>query len=106
MEDKTQSFRQPLVTATGIILGFILNFAATWVKTESPLPDSYAYFVAICILLGVGCLITTLYRLLRFDYPREKGEIYYGFSLKIFIVGLVLSFIGVLTDMFVNFMVD
>ena len=27
MEDKIQAFRQPMVTATGIILGFMLNFA-------------------------------------------------------------------------------
>ena len=28
-EDRLQAFRQPLVTATGIIPGFVLNFAAT-----------------------------------------------------------------------------
>ena len=59
MEDKIQAFRPPLVTATGIILGFLLNFAATWVKTESPLGDGLAYFVGICVLVGAGCLIAT-----------------------------------------------
>ena len=29
MEDKIQAFRQPLVTATGIILGFMLSFTAS-----------------------------------------------------------------------------
>jgi hypothetical protein len=50
MDDKIQAFRQPMVTATGIILGFMLNFAASWVKTDSPLGDELAYFVGICVL--------------------------------------------------------
>ena len=43
MEDKLQAFRQPIVTATGILLGFILNFAANWVKSDSAMPDWLAY---------------------------------------------------------------
>jgi hypothetical protein len=42
MEDKIQAFRQPLVTATGIILGFILNFASSFVKTDSGISDAMA----------------------------------------------------------------
>ena len=44
MEDKLQTFRQPMVTATGIILGFVLNFVASWVKTDSPVGDGLAFF--------------------------------------------------------------
>jgi hypothetical protein len=34
MEDKIHGFRQPMVTATGIILGFVLDFVANWVKSD------------------------------------------------------------------------
>ena len=52
MEDKIQAYRQPLVTATGIILGFILNFASSFVKTDSPLSEIAAYIIGICVLTG------------------------------------------------------
>ena len=50
MEDKIQAFRQPLVTATGIILGFILNFASSFVKSESSVSDFTSYVIGF--LLG------------------------------------------------------
>lgn len=106
MEDKIQSYRQPLVTATGIILGFILNFASTWVKSESLLSDTLAYGVAFSILLGTICLLTALYRILDMSYPKEEGEAYYGKTLRLFITGLGFSFAGVMLDMFANFMID
>lgn len=34
MEDKLQSYRQPMVTGTGITLGLVLNFEAGWVKQD------------------------------------------------------------------------
>lgn len=106
MDDKIQAFRAPLVTATGIILGFLLNFAATWVKTESPLGDSLAYLVGVCVLVGAGCLIGTLYRILRFTYPRDQAEQYYNRTLLLFICGLSIAFVGVFIDMSVHFMID
>ena len=104
MEDKIQTFRQPLVTATGIILGFILNFASTWVKSDSHLSDFWAYVVGACILFGTACLIVVLGRVLRMDYPRANAEAYYKRSLRLFIWGVSVAFAGVLIDMFGNFM--
>lgn len=104
MEDRSQAFRQPLVTATGIILGFMLNFAATWVKTDSPLGDGLAYFVGICVLAGTGCLIAALYRILRMSYPRGQVERYYNRTLLLFILGISVAFLGVFIDMSVHFM--
>ena len=104
MEDKIQTFRQPLVTAAGIILGFILNFASTWVKSDSHLSDFWAYIVGACILFGTACLIVVLGRVLRMDYPRANAEAYYKRSLRLFIWGVSVAFAGVLIDMFGNFM--
>ena len=106
MEDKIQAFRQPLVTATGIILGFMLNFATTWVKSDSPLTDGLAYFAAACLTIGAISLILVLYRILRMDYPRDKGEHYYNRTLTLFIAGVSIAFVGVFIDMAMNFMVE
>lgn len=67
MEDKIQSLRQPLVTASGIILGFLLNFASTFVKTETEANDFSAYVVGICILIGIIFLIIALARILKMN---------------------------------------
>jgi len=106
MEDKIQAFRQPLVTATGIILGFILNFASTFVKTESTLNEIIAYSIGISLLVGIICLIIVLSRALNMRYPKENGEKYYQKTLNYFLFGVSISFIGVMIDMFANFMTE
>lgn len=106
MEDKIQAYRQPLVTATGIILGFILNFASTFVKSESKLSSFLDYIIGICILLGIICLIIVLNRVLRMKYPKDKAEEYYQKTLNYFIFGVSISFVGVMIDMFTNFMME
>ena len=106
MEDKIQHYREPLVTATGILLGFILNFASSFVKTQSNTSDLLAYIIGISILIGVICLITVLYRILKINYPKQNATLYYQRTLNLFIFGISISFVGVLIDMFTNFMLD
>jgi hypothetical protein len=106
MEDKILAYRQPMVTATGIILGFILNFASSFVKTESPFSGILSYIIGICILTGIICLIIVLYRVLKMKYPKEKAEEYYQKTLNFFIFGVSISFVGALIEMFAHFMVE
>lgn len=106
MEDKIQAYRQPLVTATGIILGFILSFASAFVKTDSDLSDLISYVIGICILVGIICLIIVLGRVLNMKYPKEMAEKYYQKTLNLFLFGISISFIGVMIDMFANFMAE
>lgn len=106
MEDKIQTLRQPLVTATGIILGFILNFASSFVKSESAISEISAYIIGICILTGIISLIVVLSRILKMNYPKEQAEGYYQKTLNYFLFGVSISFVGVLIDMFTNFMTD
>lgn len=103
MEDKIQSYRQPIVTATGIILGFILNFAATFVKTDSSISVFLAYTIFACILTGIFCLIIVLLRALKMNYPKDKAESYYGRTLFYFIFGVSISFLGVMIEMVSSF---
>ena len=104
MEDKIQAFRQPLVTATGIILGFMLSFTASWVKSDSPLTDGLAYFAAACLVAGTISLIFVLYRILRMDYPRDRAEQYYSRTLVLFLAGVSIAFVGVFVDLTISFM--
>ena len=106
MEDKTTAYRNAMITATGIILGFLLNFETTWVKSETPLNDIGAIFVGVCLLLGTISLIIVLYRMLKVSKENEMGNVYYNKTLWLFIIGLSIMFVGVFVDMFANFMDD
>lgn len=82
MDDPLQPYRQPLVTATGIMLGFVLNFANGWVKSDTPLGDVGAYTVGVLILVGLACLVTVLARILRIGVPAERAARYYGTTVR------------------------
>lgn len=97
MDDKLQAVRQPMVTATGIILGFMLNFLTSWMKTTSKFPG-LDYIVQFFLIAGTVLLVVCLYRILRLDYPRSRAEQYYHRTLALFIVGIVLAFVGVFID--------
>ena len=88
-----QNFRQPIVTATGLILGFILDFAGTWLTkafTEQPSKD---LIVAIGLIGCITLLLIVLFRILRMDYPRNKVELYYKRTLNLFVVGISFPFV-------------
>ena len=104
MDDQLQPYRQPLVTATGIILGFVLNFASSWVRSDTPLGDAGAYTVGALVLVGMACLITVLARILQIGVPAERAARYYRTTVTIFITGVTLAVAGALIDMYSNFM--
>ena len=104
MEDRSKSYRDSMITATGIILGFLLNFETAWVKSDTALSDNGAYFVGLCLLYGTISLIVVLYRMLNIRRYDATGEQYYHRTLLLFIIGLSVMFLGVFVDMFVNFM--
>lgn len=104
MEDQSKSYRDSMITATGIILGFLLNFETTWVRSDTPLGDFGAYFVGFCLLIGTFNLILVLYRMLKVPRFDQQGASYYNRTLWLFIIGISIMFIGVFVDMFSNFM--
>ena len=40
------------------------------------------------------------------NYPKERAEEYYQNTLKLFLFGVSISFLGVIIDMFANFMIE
>src|SRR5215813_5565713 len=90
-----QDYRQPMVTATGIFLGFMLNFTATWIKdafTKNMFSD---IVVAISIAVSLFLLLLVLIRILRIRLPTEP-EKFYRRTLTFFFFGIVIPFAGFL----------
>lgn len=103
VDDKLQPYRQPLVTATGIILGFGFNFVNTWVKSDTAVNEFGAYLIGILTLSGMGCLIVVLARILRSGVPPEKVERYYSNTVRLFVTGVTFACLGAAVDMISNF---
>ena len=97
-KDQLFNFRQPLVTAAGIILGFVLNFATELVKRDKK-NDIAALTILLLTLGGISLLIVSLYRILNNRYEREQAEKYYQRTLIYFMSGVILSFAGGLIKM-------
>lgn len=96
MDENIQNYRQPMVTAIGIILGFVLGFTGKWATepvSETTISD---YFVCIGLLISIILLIISLYRILNNAFPQKTVADYYKKTLKIFILGISLAFIGII----------
>ena len=62
MTDNLKEFRQPMVTAIGIILGFVMSFSADWATETVDESTNADYFVGLGLAIGVFLLITALFR--------------------------------------------
>jgi len=92
--ENIQNYRQPIVTATGIFLGFMLNFATGWVGnafTKHILKD---VIVAISIILCITLLLVVLYRMLNMNYPVDRVDAYYQKTLRLFLIAVSVPFIA------------
>ena len=95
MQDNIKEFRQPMVTAIGIILGFVMGFSADWATEPVDVSTTADYFVGLGLMMGVFLLILALFRMLNANYPKATARAYYQRTLYIFILGLLLSFVGI-----------
>ena len=91
-EDKLKNVRQPMVTATGILLGFTLNIAANWVPKAFTSPRILEYLIALSLCIHIPISIIVLYRILNLEYRKDNAEAYYRKTLIIFITGISLYF--------------
>ena len=76
MED-LHPYRAPMVTATGIFLGFmLLNFTSGWIKDAFAKNIFKDVVVAIGVTICLASLLTVLFRILRMHYPTEPDKFY------------------------------
>lgn len=94
-EEPIQNYRQPMVTAIGIILGFVLGFIGKWATEPVDKTVVSDYIVAIGLIISVMLLLVALYRILSNNYPTQKVSDYYKKTLKLFIVGISVAFLGI-----------
>jgi hypothetical protein len=90
--ENIQNYRQPMVTATGIFLGFMLSFATGWVGTAFTKHVFRDIVVAISVILCITLLLVVLYRMLNMNYPADRVNIYYRQTLHLFIIAVSLPF--------------
>jgi len=92
--ENIQNYRQPMVTATGIFLGFMLSFATGWVGNAFTKHMFRDIVVAISIILSITLLLVVLYRMLNMDYPADKVNVYYRQTLRLFIIAVSVPFVA------------
>ena len=98
------NFRAPMVTAIGVLLGFILGFAGNWaIGDDLQVWTKTDVLVGVGLLLGSLFLLIALFRMLNMNYPHEHVNRYYQRTLRLFMLGLILSFAGIVWSVFLQF---
>jgi len=96
-----QQFRGPIITATGIFLGFMLDFTTGWMPTaflERTVRDA---IITVTIVSSISLMITVLYRMLRMHYG-EKPAKYYNRTLGYFLCAICIPFLAMIIIIFWN----
>ena len=93
--DNIHQYRQPMVTATGIFLGFMLNFTSSWMPNAFTKEKTRDVILAIAVTISLASLIVVLVRMLRASYPVEPVK-FYRRTLFVFIIGISIPFLAFL----------
>ena len=91
-----------MVTATGILLGFMLNFASSWVPKAFSTHVFIESIIGICLMTCVPLLVIVLHRVLTMRLPERNIETYYMTTLRLFIIGVSLPFLTLVIIMLKN----
>ena len=90
-------YRQGVVTAISVILGFALYFLRFW-SIEAPGDWTWiSVIAALPVVLSIMCLAIALWRSLQ---VADDDERVYRKTLKWFLAGVLLSMVGVLAGAF------
>lgn len=92
-----KDFRQPMIASLGIIMGFLLNFLATWaVESDTAAVQGLAdAVVAITLMLALGLMLYVLYGLLEPNAKRPYRRIFH-----VYLASLATAFTGVMLALF------
>ena len=91
--DKVQPYRQPMVTASGIFLGFMLEFTSEWTRQTFSIQKLRDVVFAIAIIASLALLLLTLFRILKMSYP-DNPEKFYRKTLLFFLIGISIPFVA------------
>lgn len=90
VNDQLQPYRQPMVTATGILLGFALNFSSNWIPKAFSTERVAEIIIAVGFCLNVSLYTIVLYRILNNDYPQKTADSYYKTTLRMLILSIAI----------------
>jgi len=80
-----------MVTATGIFLGFMLDFVNGWLPSSFTVYKFKDAVVAIGSHISIALLIVVLYRILRADFQGPVDR-FYKRTLQLFIIAISIPF--------------
>lgn len=86
-------YRQGVITAISVMLGFSLYFLRFWSLEAAGDWAPISFVAAVPIFLSVACLFCALWRSLQ---VADDNERVYRTTLRWFFWGVVLAFVGVL----------
>ena len=95
--------RQPMVTSLGIIMGFLLNFLASWATTDDAEPalvSTADYAVAITLLLAIAMMCVVLFRLLDISKPESTEHARYMVTFRLYMASIGIAFAGMGLSLF------
>ncbi len=104
--DKLHGFRQPIVTTTGILMGFILNYSSNWAQDAQSKSRINQLLIGISVITCITLLLIVLYRILNINYPKDKAEAYYHKALLLFIFAISIPFSGIVLVIIKNFILN
>lgn len=90
--ENIQHYRQPIVTAAGIFMRFMLNFAGTGIKDAFRKNMIRDIILGLSIILCISLLLIVLFRILKMNYPADKVNAYYKVTLRLFIIAVSVPF--------------
>lgn len=101
--DRIQPYRQPMITATGVFLGFMLELTSTWITEAFSKNWRRDLIIAISIFSSLTLMLIVLFRMLRMDFPEDRVQVFYRKTLYLFLIGIFIPFLAFVIIMIEKF---
>ena len=105
MQDKVQTYRQPFITSSGIIIGFALIATAGWAPRAFESIRISEILMAIGTTVFIPLFIVVLYRALNMNYPAKEAESYYKTTLYLFLTAIFIFYLTIMGIMIESFFI-